>query len=398
MMPQRRTLAGRDVVSISDLSDAEIRALLALADEMSHHRRGRLELCAEKILATLFYEPSTRTRFSFETAMLRLGGGVISCADVRASSVAKGETLADTVRILDSYADVIVIRHPLEGSARAAADYASVPVINAGDGAHEHPTQTLLDLYTIQYERGRIEGVNVALVGDLKHGRTAHSLAQGLARLGGKITCVAPKGLEMPAELLERLQRNYALTPAQYNSLSDFVSEPAQLAARMDEPVLTAEVLKLIDVIYVTRVQKERFASEAEFKAAKGSYAITTALLRHARHDTLIMHPLPRVDELDYEIDADPRAAYFRQAGYGLPVRMALLASVLGKRKKVTQIPAEELKRLADVDLTSTGVRCSNPRCITSSEQYLRARYIPLAEKSSRATCYYCGQEANVAF
>jgi aspartate carbamoyltransferase catalytic subunit len=189
-----QNLAGRDIVSIFDLSDADILSVFGLADEMEHFCRGRTTLGQDKILASLFYEPSTRTRFSFEAAMLRLGGGVISCADVSASSVAKGETLADTIRILHSYADVIIIRHPLEGSARAAADYSTVPVINAGDGAHEHPTQTLLDLYTIRKEKGVIAGVNVALVGDLKHGRTAHSLAFGLARFGAKITCVAPKG------------------------------------------------------------------------------------------------------------------------------------------------------------------------------------------------------------
>lgn len=390
-------LTGRDVVSIFDLSDAEITSIFTLADEMSRHRRGRLSLCSEKLLATLFYEPSTRTRFSFEAAMQRLGGGVISCADVKVSSVAKGETLADTVRILHSYADVIVIRNPMEGSARVAAEYSSVPVINAGDGAHEHPTQTLLDLYTIRKEVGHIEGVNVALVGDLKNGRTAHSLAYGLARLGGKITCVAPKGLEMPDDLLDRLHREFLVTPQCYNSLSDYVSEQIQLAERLNEPVLTAEVLKLIDVIYVTRVQKERFTSDAEFQAAKGSYAITTALLHQARHDTLIMHPLPRVDELAYEIDADPRAAYFRQAGYGLPVRMALLSAVLGKSRIKTQIPPVALRRPADVDLTTSGIHCVNPRCITSSETYLRARFVPVNERANRATCHYCGQETDIA-
>lgn len=391
-----KTLAGRDVVTIFDLSDAEIEGLFSLADEMADYSRSRTALCADKILATLFYEPSTRTRFSFEAAMLRLGGGVISCADVRVSSVAKGETLADTVRIIQSYADLIVIRHPLEGSARAAADYAFVPIINGGDGAHEHPTQTLLDLYTIRREKGRIAGVNVALVGDLKHGRAAHSLAFGLARFGGKITCVAPPGLEMPPDLLGRLERDYRVCPESYRSLADFVTEQSQLSARLEEPVLSAEVLKLIDVIYVTRVQKERFKSQVEFEAAKGSYAITTALLHNARADTLVMHPLPRVDELAYEVDADPRAAYFRQASYGLPVRMALLAAVLGKRKATARPPDEVTHKPADVDLTSAGLRCHNPRCITTTEVYLRARFEPVAEVANRARCYYCGQETDV--
>ena len=389
---QSKTLAGRDLVSIFDLSNSEIEGLLALADEMSQQSRGRMELCRDKLLATLFYEPSTRTRFSFEAAMQRLGGGVISCADVQSSSVSKGETLADTVRILQSYADVIVIRHPLEGSAQVAADYAAVPVINAGDGAHEHPTQTLLDLYTIRREKGAIKGVNVALVGDLKHGRTAHSLAFGLARFGGRITCVAPTGLEMPAEILKRLDRDYGVKPEQYHSLADFVTEPERLTS-LEEPVLSAEVLKLIDVIYVTRVQKERFKSEAEFEAAKGSYAITAALMRQARQDTLIMHPLPRVDELAHEIDSDPRAAYFRQASYGLPVRMALLATVLGKRKSTARPPEEVLNQPADVDLTSAGMRCPNPKCITQVEKYLRARFEPAANGANKVRCHYCDQE-----
>ncbi len=300
------------------------------------------------------------------------------------------------MRILESYADILIVRHPLEGSARVAADYCSVPVVNAGDGAHEHPTQTLLDLYTIRREKERIEGVNVALVGDLKHGRTAHSLAYGLARFGGKITCVAPKGLEMPPEMLERLERDFDVRSESYNSLADFVSEPDRLAAQVDEPVLSVEVLRFIDVIYVTRVQKERFNSQQEFEAAKGSYAITTVLLRHARPDTLVMHPLPRVDELAYEVDADPRAAYFRQAAYGLPVRMALLAAVLGKHRTKARSVEGLIKRPADVDLTSAGVRCQNSHCVTTAETYLRARFVPVADRPNRACCYYCGQEMTV--
>jgi aspartate carbamoyltransferase catalytic subunit len=387
-----KTLTGRNLVSIFDLADGEIQSLFDLADEMGKGK-GRNSLCADRILATLFYEPSTRTRFSFEAAMLRLGGGVISCADARSSSVAKGETLADTVRILSAYADIVVIRHPLEGSARVAADYAKIPVINAGDGPHEHPTQTLLDLYTIRREKGRIAGVKVALVGDLKHGRTAHSLAYGLARFGGKITCVAPEGLEMPADILARLARDYNLQPEFYHSLGDFISGPGQFAPRGDKLVLTEEVLRQIDVIYVTRVQKERFNSPEEFEAAKGSYAVTLDLLRRARPDTLIMHPLPRVDELSYEIDADPRAAYFRQAAYGLPVRMALLAAVLGKHKIKAEIGATALKA---VDLTTAGMRCPNRRCITQSENYLRAKFLPVADAPDQATCYYCDQEVTV--
>src|SRR3990172_5374574 len=219
------SLQGRDLISIFDLTEAEIEALFDLADELAYAVRGRLDLCAGQIMASLFYEPSTRTRFSFEAAMQRLGGGVISAADPTTTSAAKGETVADTVRVVESYGDIIVIRHPREGAARVAADYARVPVINAGDGSHEHPTQTLLDLYTIRREKSTITGINVALVGDLRHARTAHSLAFGLARFGADISCVAPKGLELPPHVMEKLEHSYGVSPDHYQSLEDLVTD-----------------------------------------------------------------------------------------------------------------------------------------------------------------------------
>lgn len=391
-------LEGRDLISIFDLSDREIEAIFTLADEMSQHTRGRLHLANGKLMSTLFYEPSTRTRLSFEAAMLRLGGGVISVADASATSVAKGETIADTVRIIESYADVIVIRNPLEGSARVAADYASVPVINAGDGPHEHPTQTLLDLYTIRKEKGKLRDVNVALVGDLRYGRTAHSLAFGLARFGAKVTCVSPPGLEMPGHLLARLEREFKCRPQQFRSLAEIVTN-AELVKRRPgrQRALASEVLALFDTFYVTRVQKERFESQAAYEAAKASYAITEEMIARARPDALVMHPLPRVDELAYGVDRDPRAVYFRQAAYGVPVRMALLAALLGVRPaKVGRARAGEYrpKPRREVDFRKYAeLRCANRRCVTNHEGYLSPRFLFVEHAPEMVACAYCEHE-----
>ena len=391
-------LEGRDLVSIFDLADREVEAVFDLADEMAHHTRGKLRLADGLIMSTLFYEPSTRTRLSFESAMTRLGGGVISVADASVTSVAKGETIADTVRIVESYADVIVIRNPLEGSARVAADYASVPVINAGDGAHEHPTQTLLDLYTIRREKGRLRDVSVALVGDLRHGRTVHSLVFALARFGAKVTCVAPPGLDMPAHLLARLDKEFACKPAQHQSLADIVTDEESLKRRAGrQRALASEVLSLFDAVYVTRVQKERFASEEAYRAAQSSYAITEEMIGRARPDALVMHPLPRVDELAYAVDRDPRAVYFRQAAYGLPVRMALLAAILGRRPvNVRRARAGEYRPgpRQEVDFRKFAeLRCPNPRCVSNHEQYVSPRFNFVEYAPELVACAYCDHE-----
>jgi aspartate carbamoyltransferase catalytic subunit len=391
-------LEGRDLVSIFDFSDREIEAVFDLADEMDEYRHGCLTIAYGSLLSTLFYEPSTRTRLSFEAAMLRLGGGVISVADASVTSVAKGETIADTVRIVGSYADIIVMRHPLEGSARVAADYTEVPVINAGDGSHEHPTQTLLDLYTIRRERGKLRGLSVALVGDLRHGRTVHSLAFGLARFGAKVTFVSPRGLEMPAYLVERLEKEFGCTPEQYHSLGDVVTDPESLKRRGgDQKALATEVVATFDAVYVTRVQRERFASNSAYQQAKKGYAVTEKLLARARPDTVVMHPLPRVDELAYDLDRDPRAAYFRQAAYGLPVRMALLAALLGKR-----VPKVKRSRRGDyrpaprheVDFRRIAeLPCPNPQCVTNHESYLRPHFLFVKHAPDAIACAYCEHE-----
>jgi aspartate carbamoyltransferase len=308
-----QSLKGRDLISINDLSRPEIEAILAQAAEFEWAVKGqrRLTHLGGAVLATMFYEPSTRTRLSFESAMHRLGGDVISVAEARtSSSAAKGETIADAVRVIEHYADVIVQRHPALGSAQEAAQAASVPILNAGDGAGEHPTQALLDLYTIQQERGTLDGLTITLAGDLKHGRTVHSLSQALTHWGVSLILAAPPPLAMPAELTARL-RDGGLT----------VHETDNLAKAMAQS----------DLAYMTRLQKERFDDPTEYERLKGRFVIDRALIESTRPDVTIMHPLPRVNEIATDVDSLPNAAYFRQAGNGVYTRMALLALVLGK-------------------------------------------------------------------
>jgi aspartate carbamoyltransferase len=310
-------LVGRDVVSISDLSKAEIRAILDQAADFERRLQAgeRLTLLDGRILATVFYEPSTRTRLSFESAMHRLGGAVISVAEAKSSSsAAKGETIYDSGRMLESYADVLVQRHPAIGSARALAEAASVPVINAGDGTGEHPTQALLDLYTIEREKGTLDpstgsGLTVAMIGDLKNGRTVHSLSKALAHWKAKLILCAPKALSMPAQLVAQLRHDGVAA-----------IETENMGAALGQA----------DVAYITRIQQERFETIEEYMAYRGVYVITAEALSKAKPSVTIMHPLPRVDEIATDVDPLPNAAYFRQARYGVFVRMALLAMVLG--------------------------------------------------------------------
>jgi len=299
---------GKDIVSIKELSKKEIDRIFEVAEEMIPIARGekKSEILRGYVLATLFFEPSTRTRLSFETAMHRLGGGVIGFSNPKATSISKGETLADTIRIIDLYSDVIVIRHPYEGSARLAAEFAQHPVINAGDGAGQHPTQTLLDLFTMTREFGDIKGLNIALIGDLKYGRTVHSLAYILSELGANIYLVSPPLLRMPRHIIRELKSK----PVEVDNLDDIVEE--------------------MDVFYVTRIQKERFPDPTEYRKVAGTYSITEKLLSRAKKSAIVMHPLPRVGEIATEVDKLPHARYFQQAFNGVPVRMALLSLVLG--------------------------------------------------------------------
>ena len=293
------------ILSISQFDRAAIDELFASARHMKElvERDGGSDQLQHRVSANLFYEPSTRTSSSFAAAMYRLGGNVISINDVQYSSVAKGETLEDTIRTLEQYADVIVLRHPEVGAAKHAASVSSVPIINAGDGVWEHPTQALLDLFTICEEHGRIDGLTISLVGDLKNGRTVHSLAKLLSLYDVKLQFVAPPALRFPEEYCKDLS---------YTEHTD-----------------VKEVTADTDILYVTRVQKERFASLDEYEAVKGSYVIDKSIADSMKPTARIMHPLPRVGEIAFEVDADPRAAYFRQMRNGLYVRMALLALVI---------------------------------------------------------------------
>ena len=303
---------GQHILSVSQFARPDLEYIFAVAEEMRTmvERVGTFDLLKGKILTNLFYEPSTRTSSSFTAAMERLGGSVIPISEVKYSSVAKGESLPDTVRTLECYSDVIVLRHPETGAAATAARYAHKPIINAGDGTGEHPTQALLDLFTIREELGRLEGLTVTMLGDLKYGRTVHSLSRLLALYGSKLNYVSPDILRMPTSIIEELGKS-GLVQNEYTQL---------------DPVL-AET----DVLYVTRVQKERFEDLTVYESVKGAFVITPETMKSAKSQMVLMHPLPRVGEISYEVDSDPRAAYFRQMEYGLYVRMALLAMVLGK-------------------------------------------------------------------
>ena len=303
---------GRDIVSVKQFSRDDLTYIFEVASEMRSivRRVGATDLLKGHILANLFYESSTRTSSSFQADMQRLGGSVIPIHGVQYSSVSKGESLPDTIRTLECYADVIVLRHPEVGASEVAARYASKPVISAGDGTGEHPTQGLLDIYTILSELGTLDGLHVTMVGDLKHGRTVHSLARLLRLYDTQLTFVSPDILRLPAEVKQELLD--AGRPVQETDAVEHVIEAA-------------------DVIYVTRVQKERFADLREYEAVKDCYEITPELMSRARERMALMHPLPRVGEIHYDVDDDPRAAYFRQMANGMYVRMALLAAVLGK-------------------------------------------------------------------
>ena len=305
---------GKDIISVKQFGRDDLEYIFGVAHEMRGmvERVGTFDLLKGKILANLFYEPSTRTSSSFTAAMERLGGSVIPINEVKYSSVTKGESLTDTVRTLECYADVLVLRHPETGSAAIAAKAARKPIINAGDGIGEHPTQALLDTFTIFEElgAGQIDGMTVTMLGDLKYGRTVHSLARLLSLYKVKLNYVSPEILRMPKEVMD---------------------EVAEKGIPQDEFDSLEKVLPETDVLYVTRVQKERFEDSADYEKVRGAYVIDPAIMKAAKKDMIVMHPLPRVGEISVDFDDDPRAAYFRQMEYGLYVRMALLAMVLGK-------------------------------------------------------------------
>jgi len=400
-------LEKRDLVSIEDLGTAEILELFHHADEFRRNLRAWSDLCRGAIMATLFFEPSTRTRLSFESSMLRLGGGVITAADEKNTSRSKGESLADTVRVVGgSYADILVVRHPEDGAARVAAKYARVPVINGGDGAHEHPTQTLCDLYTLWKEKGRLEGLEVVLCGDLRYSRTIHSFCYALARFRANIVTMPYPGFELPDYVLHRLRRDFGIQTAAA-SVADLpgiagssnaaayltASKPHQLALFTN---LTNVEVNRIDAIYMTRAQRERHAGEETTNYPR---LTRTTLGAAAAKDARIMHPLPRVDEIDYDVDDDPRSIYFRQAELGVPMRMALMAFLMGKIQLRASPPP--VFSVTPGIAAGAGLRCRNERCITNNEgvRYLTRDFrLRDAEVPPVLSCAYCEREIEARF
>ncbi len=301
----------RNLLAITDFSVEELDELLSVAENIIKNPDDYREKCKHKQLATLFFEPSTRTRLSFESAMLSLGGSVLGFSDANSSSASKGESVADTVRVVSCYADIIAMRHPKEGAPLVASNYASIPIINAGDGGHNHPTQTLADLLTIKTEKGRLNNLTVGFCGDLKFGRTVHSLIQALARYTGiKIVLISPEELKVPDYVKQDVMDKNNMQYVETTSLEQAMPE--------------------LDVLYMTRVQQERFFNEDDYLRLRDSYILTTEKLETAKKDLVILHPLPRVNEIAVDVDDDPRACYFKQVANGKYMRMALILKLLG--------------------------------------------------------------------
>ena len=300
----------RNLINILDFSVEEIDELIDVADDIYENPEKYQEVCKHKILATLFYEPSTRTRLSFESAMLSLGGEVLGFSEASSSSASKGESVADTIAIVSGYSDIIAMRHPKEGAPIVAAKHARVPIINAGDGGHYHPTQTLADLLTIHHEKGRFDNLTIGLCGDLKFGRTVHSLIEAMSRYKNvKFVLISPEELKLPSFVKQEYIKDKNIPYIQSTSLDDVIGD--------------------LDILYMTRVQKERFFNEEDYLRLKDSYILTTEKMKLAREDMIVMHPLPRVNEISVAVDDDPRACYFRQTYYGKLMRMALIMKLL---------------------------------------------------------------------
>ncbi len=352
----------RHLIDPTDLSVRETDQIIALAEDIIADRAKYSNVCCGKKLATLFYEPSTRTRLSFTAAMMELGGNVIGFSDASSSSASKGETVADTARVISCFADIIAMRHYKEGAPLIASRYGSIPVINAGDGSHAHPTQTLTDLLTIKREKGRVGGQTIGFCGDLKFGRTVHSLIKALARYDDiKVILIAPRELQLPDYMLQEF------------------SEESSIEFR--EVATMEEVMDQLDILYMTRVQKERFFDEDEFDMLKDSFILTPEKLRPAKSDLTILHPLPRVNEITQEVDADPRAAYFRQVENGKFVRMALICKLLEWSEE------GDLPSAYPNDVIDETMACANRRCITSTEDVPRDFHL---DKSGVMRCSYC--------
>ena len=395
----------RHLVSIDDVSIDEMHALFQHADRFAEDPRGFADSCPGFISASLFYEPSTRTRLSFESAMLRLGGGVLTAAEMTSSSVVKGESLADTIRVVGGgYADIIVLRHPSEGAARLAALYAPVPVINAGDGSHEHPTQTLCDLYNLHVERERIQGLDVVLAGDLRYSRTVHSFAYALARFGANIVCVPQPGFELPDYVVQRLYEEFGVNPMRADA-----RRLGNLAANSDAVYLTPHKphqlslftdakgweVEHVDAVYMTRPQTERHEGD-ELSETSYLRLEKRAMAAESLRDAVVMHPLPRRDEISPEVDADPRSIYFKQAARGVPIRMAILAWLLGKIDLGGDGSSGEP---ASYPVLRGPNPCPNPSCISRTEaRHVVPRFVVVERLPLRAACGYCTRELDFAF
>lgn len=369
-----------NIISMNDMKKKEILDILELARKIEDcSEEKKLKFLHGKIIATLFFEPSTRTKMSFESAAMRLGANILSLPPVEQSSVQKGESFTDTIKMVESYSDLIVVRHPLDGAAKLASETSKKPVINAGDGSNQHPSQTLLDLYTILDEKGTLENLKIAFVGDLKYGRTVHSLAKALTHFNPSVMYfVAPQSLQMPEYLMEDLKKN----GIKYEILEDF-----------------RDCLDKIDVFYMTRIQKERFSDIKDYEKVKGIYVINCEnIVGKCKEDMIILHPLPRVDEIETDLDDTKYALYFKQAKNGIPVRQAMMMSVLGKNKEFFNQDTE-YKSSQNINYIKN-IKCNNPKCISNHEN-IQAKFICINEnfknldgnnlkEKTKYKCFYC--------
>lgn len=359
----------RSLNSILELSVEELDGLIATAKDIIAHPEAYQDKCAHKKLATLFFEPSTRTRLSFEAAMLELGGSVIGFSEASSSSASKGESVADTAKILSCYADIIAMRHPKEGAPFVASLAASIPVINAGDGGHNHPTQTLADLLTISREMGRLDNLTIGLCGDLKYGRTVHSLIEAMSRYSGiRFILISPAELKIPGFIRYNVLERNNIPYTEVTSLD--------------------EAMPQVDVLYMTRIQRERFDDPYEYERLKDSYVLDTEKMKLAKEHMCVLHPLPRVNEISVKVDDDPRAAYFRQALNGKYMRMALILKLLEEAKQ------NPVKQPLEVEGLEYDRVCRNPKCITQTEQELPQLFRCTDKAADIHRCIYCEQRA----
>lgn len=349
----------RDLVNITDYSLEELDDLFRLADDIENHPRRYKSSCNNLKLATLFYEPSTRTRLSHESAMIELGGNVIGFSDAKASSASKGETIADTMKVMSCFADIIAVRHNLEGAAMVAAENSTVPVINAGDGGHSHPTQTLTDLYTIRKNFGRLDNLKIGFCGDLKYGRTVHSLIEALLRYENvSFVLISPEELSLPKGLK--------------NSITESGAEYEEISSLED-------ALPLLDILYMTRIQRERFSDLSVYDRLSGIYVLDKEKMQKAKEKMIVMHPLPRVDEISTDVDDDPRIQFFEQVMCGKIIRRALILDLIERQSE------EPVRRSEDIEAEG---ECSNPKCVTHHERGVRPKF--KLGSSGQPLCAYC--------